>query len=80
MDLDEYIWMKRLKSIDIARKADFSPNALCKMRKKKGSPSLLAAIKLCILSEGEITMEELLSERDAELFKIWSSHINGEQV
>ena len=71
MNLDEYMWRNKLSASRVARDIDCSTNTLGKIRRRESSTGLLLAIKLIKISDGQITIEELLSEKGEKQFKEW---------
>jgi hypothetical protein len=80
MDVDKYLWQSRSTLKKAAEDLDMSMNAICKIKLKKGSPSLLNAIKLIHMSQGEITNLELLSEVDKKEYEKWLCKQNSSGV
>lgn len=71
MDLDEYIWRKKITSKDIAKKIDTTPMSIKNIKYREHSPGLFTALKLFYESNGEIPLEKILSKKHEEQYKLW---------
>ena len=71
MELFEYIWKAKTTATEIAKEMDCSPNSLGNIKTRKSSPGLLMALKLQKISEGQITLTDLLSDEDKEKWEKW---------
>lgn len=71
MDLNEYIWKTETTLRNISLKLDCSHSGLSYIRKKLRSASLLNALKIISLTKGDVQMEDLLSDKDSQLYKEW---------
>lgn len=68
MDLDEYLWKTRAHKKKFSMKIQTEPTNLYLLTKKIHSPNLCLALRIHHVSNGEITLEELLSVKDREIF------------
>lgn len=64
MDIDEYLWRSRRTVRSLAIQVDTTDNSILKYKHKRGTPRLLMAMKIVKASEGQITLEELLTEEE----------------
>lgn len=71
MDLDEYLWRNKITLDKCKQEVGLSQAALCSLKRRKTSPSLLSALKLFEFSKGKITLEELLTHKHLEEYKKW---------
>jgi len=71
MDVDIYVWQKRTTLKKMSEKIGVSMTCMSGLKRKVTSPHLLVAIKLIKESEGEISMEELLTDADKKKLKLW---------
>ena len=71
MELFEYIWKSKTSANKLARALDCNANTLGNIKTKKSSPGLLMALKLQKISEGQITLTDLLSDEDKEKWEKW---------
>lgn len=71
MDLDKYLYQNGRKSIRLSEEVECTKHTISNVRTKKFTPNLLTALKIVILSGGQISMEELLKQQDKEIFDNW---------
>lgn len=73
MDLDEYLWRNKITLDKCKKEVGLSQAALCSLKRRKTSPSLLSALKLVEFSKGKIKLEELLTDKHLEEYKNWQN-------
>ena len=71
MELFEYIFKKKIKGWELAKKIGVTPNTVVTMKTRKTSCNLLTALKLNKLSCGKVTFEELLSKEAYLEYQQW---------
>ena len=76
MDIDIYVWQKRTTLTALAKKLGVSMTCMSGLKRKVTSPHLLMAAKLLRLSDGQITLEELLTDSDIKKLNKWCAE-NG---
>mgnify|MGYP001602932077 CR=1 FL=1 len=64
MDLYQWLWKNRVKKGEFAKKLGISPQSLSTLIYKKYSPALRVATGINKLSNGEVTMEDMLTDND----------------
>jgi len=69
MDLDEWLWRKRLTIKQVAKETEICPATLSHIKNKKISPNLQTALTLREYSNGEIELLELLPKNKSEKIK-----------
>jgi DNA-binding XRE family transcriptional regulator len=71
MDLREFMFRKELTAVAMAELVGCNPQSFVSLKKRKTSPSLLNAMKIIELSEGEVKIDDLLSKKDLENYTEW---------
>jgi len=71
MELFEFIFRKKIRGCDLAKKVGVTPNTIVCMKTRKTSCNLITALKLHKLSGGKITFEELLSKEAYLEYQQW---------
>jgi transcriptional regulator with XRE-family HTH domain len=66
MDLDEYLFRKRVSQTEFAKELGISRNHLGEILRGRRSPSVKLAKKIEELSQGEVTKEEALFPKGRE--------------
>jgi DNA-binding XRE family transcriptional regulator len=66
MDLDEYLFRKRISQTDFAKHLGISRNHLGEILRCKRSPSVKLAKKIGELTQGEVTKEEAMFPKGRE--------------
>lgn len=66
MDLDEYLFRKRVSQTEFAKELGISRNHLGEILRGRRSPSVKLAKKIEELSQGEVTKEEVLFPKGRE--------------
>lgn len=79
MELFEYIWKSKLSANKLARQLDCNANTLGNIKCGRSSAGLLMALKLEKLSEGQITLADLLSPEDKEKYEKWLASYSPER-
>jgi len=69
MDLDEYVWRKKMTLKKIALDTGICAVTLSNIKASKITPKLSTALKICIFTNGEVTIEELLPKEMQEEIK-----------
>ena len=71
MDLNEYLWRNNKTSIKLSREVNCSHNTIGKIKLHQGSPNLFLALKIYEFCDQEVSLKEMLSKKDIELFEKW---------
>lgn len=71
MDIRQFLFEERRTSRWLSVSIDCTENAILKYKNGTGSPSLLNALKLLKITDGKVTLEELLSDKDKEEYEKW---------
>jgi len=66
MDLDEYLFRKRISQTDFSRELGISRNHLGEILRRRRSPSVKLAKKIEGLTKGEVTKEEAMFPKGRE--------------
>ena len=71
MDLDEFMIRNKVNINELCKTLDVCRQTIALRKNKKVSPRLLDAIKIFILSDGQVTFEEMLIEEDKKKIDEW---------
>ena len=66
MDLDEYLFRKRITQTDFAKNLEISRNHLGEILRGRRTPSVKLAKKMEKLSQGEVTREQAMFPKGRE--------------
>ena len=71
MELFEYLYRSKMKKKDLADIIGITKGSMSGLNQRKHSCSLLTAAKLIHISEGLMTLEDLMTEDDFQNYQKW---------
>lgn len=71
MDLDEYVWRRRVTLKTISKETGIHPNTLSLIRNLKITPSLDTALRLAAFTKGEVDYLEMLPTKVRKKVEKW---------
>lgn len=71
MELFEFMYKRKLAGYKIAKRIGVTANTIVALKTRKTSCPLMTALKLNRLSNGQITLEEMLSREKQIEFEKW---------
>jgi len=71
MDLDEYMWRKKIKCKNMSEQTGISAVAIQQYKHRRCTPNLLKALQIQAFTKKDIPLEEMLSIKDKEFFDKW---------
>lgn len=71
MELREYLFKKRITGSLFAENIECTQHTIVNIKNKKNSCGLVTALKIRHLSKGEVSFEDLLTQKDLDDYKNW---------
>lgn len=80
MELDYYLWKKKILHKDFAKNVGIATHTLSVLVNKKSSPTLFTALKIYFETEGAVSLFELLKPEDREILDKMYSIVKKESI
>lgn len=80
MELFEYLYRSKMKKKDLADILGITKGSVSGLNQRKHSCNLLTAAKIIHMSEGLITLEDLMTYEDLENYQKWLCKQNSNGV
>ncbi len=71
MDLDEYMWRHKRTLREFSKTVGCTTVTLCRIKHRTQTPRMPLAMKIERETEGQVSLQEMVSKRDTEKLEKW---------